>query len=83
MYDISDFISDFNVILLEGMSDALGLLSEIQFSGISLLTWILTTTFIGAALPILITFVGSRVSSSKREYRSARRAARSKSSKGD
>lgn len=83
MYDISYFFDDFIGVILNGMSDAFSLLSDIQFYEISLLTWILTTTFIGAALPILITFVGSRVSSSKREYRSARRAARSKSSKGD
>lgn len=74
MNNIDGFLSSFVSIMLSGFQFAFNTLDSIQFSGISLLDFIITVFLIGTVVPLIFTLLRSRRSGVSGRSKKERRA---------
>lgn len=74
MNNIDGFLSSFISILLSGFQTTFNTLDSIQFSGISLLDFIITCFLIGTVVPLIFTLLRSRRSGASGRSKKERRA---------
>lgn len=72
MTDISSFVSSFLDSFISVISSIYTYLSNIQFFGFSLLSYIISLFVLSVAVPIVVSLVSGGYSSARSSYRSSR-----------
>lgn len=72
MIDITSFMQFFIDSVLSILSTVYGYLSNIQFKGVSLLSFIIALFVLSAAIPIIVSIVSGGYSTAKSNYKRSR-----------
>lgn len=66
-YDITNFVNEFLVLIIDIFSRCYSILDSITFNGISLLQYIITILVLSAVLSILFTLISTDINVSHKE----------------